>query len=90
MVPILITIVTVAIIILTFRTWLNDVTRRREIHENLYGCVIVQNRGVQDARIEESSIRYAGGLAAGQAVPIAEIGSSVRHPPVEAGRKRES
>jgi hypothetical protein len=52
-VPILITvmvaIVTVAIIILAFGTWLDDVTGRFEIDEDLYGYVIVQHGGVQDA-----------------------------------------
>ena len=62
MVTVMITIVTVTITIVVFCTWLDDVTRRFEIDESLYGGVIVQHSGVQDARIEESSILYASGL----------------------------
>ncbi len=70
MIPIMVTVVTVAItiVILTFRTWLDDMTRQWQIDEDLYGCVIVQDSCVQDAGIKESWIFDASGFASRDSV----------------------
>ena len=62
-IAIMATVVTIAIVIFPFRTWLDDVARQGQIDEDLYGSVIVQHSRIEDAGIEKSSIRDASGFA---------------------------